>query len=131
MHGGIEWLVDGHDCLPARLRDRAAVLALLDRIVAAMDLHVVSTAVHVFPGPGGVTALYLLAESHLTIHTFPETGIATLNAYCCRMRSPAPWRALFAELLGAGEVTTTEHVRGAGSDGGGAAGQGGLGGDPA
>jgi S-adenosylmethionine decarboxylase len=112
MHGGIEWLVDAHDCVPARLRDRAAVLAVLDRIVAAMDLRVVSTAVHVFPGAGGVTALYLLAESHLTIHTFPETGVATLNAYCCRPRVGAPWRALLAELFGAREVTVTEHLRG-------------------
>jgi S-adenosylmethionine decarboxylase len=112
MHGGIEWLVDGHDCAPAKLRDRAAVLGLLDRIVAAMDLHVISTAVHVFPGAGGVTALYLLAESHLTVHTFPETCAATLNAYCCRPRTPAPWRALFGELLGARDVTVTEHRRG-------------------
>ncbi|TMQ16755.1 MAG: S-adenosylmethionine decarboxylase [Deltaproteobacteria bacterium] len=112
MHGGIEWLVDARDCVPDRLRDRGAVLAVLDRIVAAMDLRVVSTAVHVFAGPGGVTALYLLAESHLTIHTFPETGVATLNAYCCRPRTPAPWRALLGELLGAREVIATEHVRG-------------------
>jgi S-adenosylmethionine decarboxylase len=112
MHGGIEWLVDGHDCAPAMLRDRAAVLALLDRIVAAMGLHVISTAVHVFPGAGGVTALYLLAESHLTVHTFPETTTATLNAYCCQPRPPAPWRELFGELLGARDVTVTEHRRG-------------------
>lgn len=111
MHGGIEWLVDARGCAPAALRDRAAVLALLDGIVAAMDLHVVSTAVHVFPAPGGLTALYLLAESHLTIHTFPETGVATLNAYCCRPRVPAPWAQLFG-ALGAREVTATEHVRG-------------------
>ena len=112
MHGGTEWLVDAHGCVPGKLCDRGAVLALLDRIVAAMDLHVVSTAVHVFPGAGGVTALYLLAESHLTIHTFPETGAATLNASCCRPREPAPWHALCGELLGAREVTATEHRRG-------------------
>lgn len=112
MHGGIEWLVDARGCAPAQLRDRAAVLGLLDRIVRAMDLHVVSTAVHVFPDPGGLTAIYLLAESHLTIHTFPETGIATLNVYCCRPRIPAPWQALLAEAIGAHTVTATEHVRG-------------------
>lgn len=112
MHGGIEWLVDAHDCAPAKLRDRAAVLGLLDRLVATMDLHVVSTAVHVFPGAGGVTALYLLAESHLTIHTFPETGCATLNAYCCRPRAAAPWRELFGDWLGARDVTVSEHARG-------------------
>jgi S-adenosylmethionine decarboxylase len=110
--GGIEWLIDGHDCAPAKLRDRMAVLGLLDRIVAAMDLHVISAAVHVFPGAGGITAMYLLAESHLTIHTFPEIGAATLNAYCCRPHAPAPWRALLGELLGAQRVTVVEHVRG-------------------
>jgi S-adenosylmethionine decarboxylase len=112
MQGGIEWLVDGHGCSSTRLRDRASVIALLDRIVAAMDLHVVSAAVHVFPDPGGITAMYLLSESHLTIHTFPETGTATLNAYCCRPRQPAPWRALLGELLDAREVVIVEHLRG-------------------
>ncbi|MBS1123004.1 MAG: speH [Deltaproteobacteria bacterium] len=112
MQGGTEWLVDGHGCPQASLRDRASVLALLDRVVAAMDLHVVSTLVHAFPGAGGVTAMYLLAESHLTIHTFPETGTVTLNAYCCKPRTPAPWRELVVELLGAREVVITQHVRG-------------------
>jgi S-adenosylmethionine decarboxylase len=113
MQGGIEWLVDARGCPAGRLADRAAVLGLLDRIVAVMDLHVVSTAVHVFPGAGGITAMYLLAESHLTIHTFPETGIATLNAYCCRPRAAAPWRELLGEWLGARDVVATEHTRGA------------------
>lgn len=113
MDGGIEWLVDGHGCAPARLRDRVSVIALLDRIVADMDLHVVSTAVHVFGGHAGITALYLLAESHLTVHTFPESSIATLNAYCCRPRTPAAWQALLAEHLGAHDVSVRELVRGA------------------
>jgi len=43
MHGGIEWLVDARGCSPVRLSDRACVLALLDRIVEAMHLRVVST----------------------------------------------------------------------------------------
>ena len=112
MHGGIEWLVDAYGCVPAKLRDRGAVLRVLDRVVAAMDLHVVSTAVHVFPGAGGITAMYLLAESHLTIHTFPETGTATLNAYCCTRRTPAPWQEIFADGLGARDVAASEHARG-------------------
>jgi len=112
MHAGIEWLVDGHDCSPARLRDRAAVVGVLDRLVGDMGLRVVSTAVHVFPGEGGVTAMYLLEESHLTIHTFPETGTATLNAYCCRPREAPRWRAVLGEFLGAREVRVSEHTRG-------------------
>ncbi|MEO8703831.1 MAG: S-adenosylmethionine decarboxylase [Kofleriaceae bacterium] len=105
-------MVDARGCSPARLRDRALVLALLDRIVGAMDLRVVSTAVYVFPEPGGVTAIYLLAESHLAIHTFPETGSATLNVYCCKPRTPPGWSELLHETLGADAVHASEHPRG-------------------
>jgi S-adenosylmethionine decarboxylase len=112
MQGGIEWLIDARGCVPARLRDRAVIVGLLDRIVRDMDLHVVSAAIHVFGGTGGVTALYLLAESHLAIHTFPEAGATTLNVYCCRPHTPAAWTALLAEWLGAGDVDVRELVRG-------------------
>ncbi|HEY4238249.1 MAG TPA: S-adenosylmethionine decarboxylase [Kofleriaceae bacterium] len=111
MQGGTEWLVDAHGCAPAKLRDRDAVVGVLDRIVAAMELRVLERAVHAFGGEGGVTALYLLAESHLAIHTFPETGTATLNAYCCTPRAPAPWRDIL-DALGARDVAITEHARG-------------------
>ena len=33
--------------------------------------------------PGGVTGMVLLAESHLAIHTWPETGNVTLDVYVC------------------------------------------------
>ena len=112
MRGGIEWLIDARGCTPERLRDRAAIVALLDRVVADMQLHVVATAVHVFGGHAGVTAMYLLAESHLTIHTFPETGSATLDLYCCTPRPPADWRALVGEALGARDVAVREVARG-------------------
>ena len=111
MQGGIEWLVDALHCAAERLRDREAVVALLDRVVADMGLHVVTTAVHVFGGAGGITAMYLLSESHLTIHTFPETGTATLNAYCCNPRPPARWQALLGEALGARDVSVREVRR--------------------
>jgi S-adenosylmethionine decarboxylase len=111
MQGGIEWLVDAHQCAAERLRDREVVVALLDRIVADMGLHVVATNVHVFGGAGGVTAMYLLSESHLTIHTFPESATATLNAYCCKPRAPARWQALCGELLGARDVSVREVQR--------------------
>lgn len=33
--------------------------------------------------PGGVTGTVLLAESHLAIHTWPETGSVTIDVYVC------------------------------------------------
>lgn len=56
--------------------------------------------------------MYLLAESHLTIHTFPESGIATLNLYCCRARPVQDWQSLLTNALGASRVTVREVQRG-------------------
>lgn len=112
MNGGIEWIVDAFGCRAAALADRRAVIALLNRVVEQAQLRVVTTAEHVFDGPGGVTAMYLLAESHLTIHTFPESGVATLNLYCCRPRPALEWQSLLTEALGADRVSVREVRRG-------------------
>ena len=112
MNGGIEWIIDAFECRPAALRDRAAICELLDKVIEGAGLHVVAKAEHVFGGPGGVTAMYLLAESHLTIHTFPESGVATLNLYCCRPRLAQDWPALLTSALGAAHVTVREIARG-------------------
>ena len=113
MHGGTEWLVDATGCTPERLRDAAALTRLCDGVIAAMNLTVIGTpAIHRFGGPGGVTTLYLLAESHLACHTFPETGVATFNLYVCRPRPPLDWRALLTEALAATAVEITTIARG-------------------
>jgi S-adenosylmethionine decarboxylase len=113
VNGGTEWVVDAFGCAPDRLRDPGAAAALLDGIVAALDLHVVGAPqVHAFGGAGGVTALYLLAESHLALHTFPETGVATLNLYCCRPRPGLDWAGLLTDSLAAARVTVRELARG-------------------
>jgi S-adenosylmethionine decarboxylase len=113
VNGGIEWIVDAFGCDAERLSDRGMIAELLDRVVERASLHVIATAWHRFEGPGGVTAMYLLAESHLTIHTFPESGIATLNLYCCKERVALDWRPLL-DALGATNVTVRELARGHG-----------------
>ena len=65
-----------------------------------------------FPQPGGVTGLYLLTESHLACHTYPETGIATFNLYCCKSRPEWRWEAQLTELLGSTRVRVRLARRG-------------------
>lgn len=106
-------MVDAHGCDPVRLRDPDAVRALLDRVVAELDLRVVGQPlVHRFAPPGGLTALYLLTESHLCCHTYPESRVATFNLYCCRERPAWPWAEELAAALGAGRVEIRRHARG-------------------
>ena len=117
---GTEWIVEAHGCDPAALRSPERLRALFDRAVAELGLHPVAPAVfHAFPPPGGVTGVLLLSESHLACHTFPESGYAALNLYCCRPRPEWPFRERLAEHLGASRVEVRAVARG-GLAGGGA-----------
>jgi S-adenosylmethionine decarboxylase len=119
MQAGTEWLIDAAGCRPAALRDLAAVRELCEAILSGLGLRVVDAgAWHQFPPPGGVTGLYLLTESHLACHTYPELGVATFNLYCCRARPEWPWQGHLREALGATHVTVRTLARG--DDGGGA-----------
>src|SRR5262245_22480466 len=106
MSVGTEWLVDAEGCPGDVLRDPAAIRRVCRLIIEALDLHVVGDgACHQFPPPGGITALYLLTESHLACHTYPESGVATFNLYCCRPRQRGAWERWLREGLGAERVT--------------------------
>ncbi len=119
MSCGTEWLVDAFECDVAALRDGALLAALCDELVKRLDLTVLGAPLlHRFGGPGGVTALFLLAESHLACHTYPELGLATFNLYCCRPRARLDWRGLLSSRLGAGRVEVTSVPRGQSGAGG-------------
>lgn len=110
---GVEWLVEAFGCEPARLADKSVLEALFQRCIHELQLKPVQSAQwHVFPAPGGVTGLLLLAESHLAIHTFPESGFAALNLYCCRPRPAWPFADRLREHLRAARVEVRELARG-------------------
>ncbi|MDT8990537.1 S-adenosylmethionine decarboxylase [Curvibacter sp. APW13] len=88
MHG-LHLTADLFDCTCEQrwLTDADAVLARCVALVQAAGLQPVAQLAHRFPdsphGPGGITATVLLAESHLCVHTWPETCSATLDVYVC------------------------------------------------
>lgn len=51
-----------------------------NNIVAALDLVNIGDVYHSFPN-GGFTAVLCLTESHVSIHTWPEYGIATFDVF--------------------------------------------------
>ena len=109
---GREWLVEAHGCNPAALADVAALGGLFARMVAELGLHPVGEPLwHRFPGPGGVTGLCLLAESHLAVHSFPEHGSLCLNLFCCRARPEWDFAGHLRERFGAGFVQVRSMTR--------------------
>lgn len=110
---GCEFVVDATGCDPKRLASRRALESLVDRIVADLRLHPVGRMQwHVFDGPGGITGLLMLAESHLALHTFPERAYAAFNLYHCTAQPQWPWEAGLRDALGARDVSVRELRRG-------------------
>lgn len=88
MHG-LHLTADLYACQGATelMVDAAAIAALCRAQTHAAGLTLVDDQWVKFPDwqghPGGVTGAVLLAESHLAIHTWPESGNATLDVYVC------------------------------------------------
>ena len=109
---GIEWLLEIFGCPETALRSQGNLANLFQAIVSEMKLNPVGDPVwHKFPDTGGITGFWLLQESHLAIHTFPEFQSACLNVFCCSERPPIDWEVKIAELLGATEIRIREYLR--------------------
>ena len=105
-------MVDAQGCHPARLTDLDTLRRLFDAIVSDLSLRVVGEPLwHVFPTTSGITGLCLLAESHLTVHTFPEHASLCLNLFCCRPRPEWDFAARLPEFVGAETVTVRRAER--------------------
>ncbi|MBM2577788.1 adenosylmethionine decarboxylase [Jannaschia sp. Os4] len=64
------------------LTDAALLERAMRAAAAAGGATVLSAHLHPFPG-GGVTGVLLLAESHVTVHTWPEHGYAAFDLFLC------------------------------------------------
>lgn len=112
MVSGVEWLIEAFGCAESRLRDPAALAALFRDIVDEAGLNPVGDPIwHRFPHPGGITGVWLLSESHLAVHSFPEFRSVCLNLFCCRERRAIDWHARLRERLGAERVEARELRR--------------------
>src|SRR5690606_21695010 len=110
---GCEYVVDVMGCDPARLTSQPALESLVDRMVRELALSPVADMQwHVFGGPGGITGLLMLAESHLALHTVPERGYASFKLYHCSAQPSWPWEVRLRDALGASEVLVRRLTRG-------------------
>jgi len=59
------------------------IKTMLDNICKKYKYTILQKSTHIFQ-PQGFTAIYLLSESHISIHTFPENNYAAIDIYTCR-----------------------------------------------
>lgn len=109
---GQEWVVEAFGCNAEHLASLGVMHLLFEAMIRELALHPVAPPQwHRFPEPGGITGMVMLAESHLTVHTFPEHGSACINLFCCTPRAAWAWAERLRTLLGATEVGVRELVR--------------------
>lgn len=87
LEGGYHLILDLEGCHSRRLDSRDAMLGLCTDVARILGAEVVSKGVHRF-SPRGVTAFVVIAESHISVHTWPEAGKAFLDIFCCKEKIP-------------------------------------------
>ena len=81
------------------------------RLRARTLLHI---HVHHFQ-PNGVSGVAVLAESHISIHTWPDAGYAALDVFMCGSADPDACIPVLREAFSAKSVGVSEILRGQGA----------------
>ena len=87
--------------------------ALIDAAIASNSI-VINHSFHKFK-PYGVSGYVLVAESHISIHTWPEYGYAAVDVFTCGSHTD-PWKGLdvLRKALKAKKLSVIEVTRGVG-----------------
>ncbi len=99
QHSGTHLIADLYGINQLKLTDASEMEAMLRQAALAAGATVIYTHFHLF-GPGqGVTGVILLAESHISIHTWPEVGFAAVDIFMCGSAQPQQALAIIESAL--------------------------------
>jgi S-adenosylmethionine decarboxylase len=109
---GTHCFAELHDCPHDLLNDAKLISRAIRQAARRAKSELLHEVTHQFQ-PIGVTALALLAESHISIHTWPETGYAAVDAFTCGDKAvPEAACRYLARTLKAGRVAMVRTARG-------------------
>lgn len=109
---GRQILVEYYDCDSTKLNDVEFIESALIKATKASKATIVTHNFHKF-SPHGVSGVIVIAESHVSIHTWPEYQYAAVDIFTCG-DTIDPW--IIQEFLkgsfGSGNTSTMEMKRG-------------------
>lgn len=82
-------LVDGYSRVPERLEDADLIHRFLDEYPAAIGMNKISPPqVYTYRGrveeDWGLSGFVLIAESHISVHTFPDRSFVNIDIFSCK-----------------------------------------------
>lgn len=96
----------------ASLDDLDVVRTALQDAAKAAGATVLKIDLHRFAPNGGITGVALLAESHISIHTWPEYAYAAVDLFMCGDAEPHKGIEVLRRAFQARMLTVSEHRRG-------------------
>ena len=94
------------------LKDKEVIEGALQTAADACGATVLSIQVHEFGESTGITGVAILAESHITIHTWPEIDYAALDIFVCGTCDPDKATKVLTNIFQPEKSKVTTHHRG-------------------
>jgi S-adenosylmethionine decarboxylase len=94
---GVHIMIDGYGADETLLANAGYLRGLLDTLPAEMKMHAICEPQLVEVGPmnpkdpGGLSGFVMIAESHISFHTFPRRGFVTMDLYTCQCGLDREW----------------------------------------
>lgn len=109
---GVHLIIDLHGA--DRLDDRDHIEEAMRRCVVAAGATLLHIHLHRF-SPEGVSGVAVLAESHISVHTWPENGYAAFDVFMCGDARPEACVPVLRDAFNAERVSVKEILRGTGA----------------
>ena len=108
---GKHCILELYDCDPSKLDDETFLRHTITTAAQRAGATLLNLITHRFE-PQGVTGLALLAESHISIHTWPENGYAAVDVFTCGDHTmPEKACEVLCEELAAGRHALRSFLR--------------------
>jgi len=96
----------------SRLDDREYIEETLKRCVTACHATLLHIHLHQFSESGGISGVAVLAESHISVHTWPERDYAAFDVFMCGAATPSNAPAILEEAFKPGTLKVKKVLRG-------------------
>jgi len=107
---GAHLIVDLHGA--RRLNELEHIETTLRRCVEVAGATLLHIHLHPFEPNGGVSGVAVLAESHISIHSWPEAGYAALDIFMCGNAKPQRCIEVLLEAFAPARIGVEEILRG-------------------
>ena len=110
---GVHLIVDLYGA--EKLDDLDHIETTLRRCVDAAGATLLHIHLHHFEPNGGISGVAVLAESHISIHSWPERHYAAVDIFMCGSANADACVPVLREAFGADRVAVSELLRGQGA----------------